>query len=198
MFANRFTAVIDACVLVSVAKRNLILSLADAELFRVGWTAELLSETEAALLKLFAKQGRDDDEAETRAKRAITNIQVAFPESVIEGYEDLAGRLNCLPDPDDHHVLAAAIHCKASVIVTDNLRHFPEDVLSLYEIEAKSPDDFIADTIDLDYRKSISAIRELRRRLKHPELTPSELLERWRAQGLEQTAEFLNPHLDKI
>lgn len=198
MFANRFTAVIDACVLVGVAKRDLILSLAEAELFRVRWSEQVLRETEMALGKIFGNRGQLGMDASTRAKRSILNICKAFPESTVEGHEVLVDCLNCLPDKNDHHVLAAAIHCKASIIVTDNLKDFPSEALSIYEIEAKMPDEFIADTIDLDYRKSIAAIAQLRNRLKNPELTPSELLERWRNQGLNLTADVLNPHLDKI
>lgn len=198
MFANRFTAVVDACVLAGVAKRDLILSLADAELFRVRWSYQVMTETEKAINGILRDRGYNAEDSKERAAHALKSIQAAFPEAAVEGHADLTDKLDCLPDKDDHHVLAAAIHCKASVIVTDNLKDFPKKVLELYEIEPKSADEFIADTVDLDYRKSLAAIAALRARLKNPELTASELLERWRAQGLQKTAECLNPHLDDI
>ena len=52
-------------------------------------------------------------------------------------------------DPKDRHVLAAAIRSRARVIVTLNLRDFPESSLSQYGIAAQHPDDFILDQIDL-------------------------------------------------
>lgn len=198
MFANRFTAIIDACVLASVARRDLILSLAKAELFRLRWTGQILSETESAIVNILMKRDFLKPEAAERAGRAVANIRTAFPEANVMGHDELASALAGLPDPRDRHVVAAAIHCKASVIVTDNLKDFPAEVLSQYEIEPKSADDFIADAIDLDYERSIKAIRGLRERLQNPALTGPEILERWRDQKLVQTAQLLNPHLDKL
>ncbi|WP_371171197.1 hypothetical protein [Aliiroseovarius sp. 2305UL8-7] len=65
------------------------------------------------------------------------------------GYEVFEDKLD-LPDPNDNHVLAAAISTSASVIVTDNLVDFPIDALAPHAIDAISADDFIADTIELD------------------------------------------------
>jgi hypothetical protein len=55
-----------------------------------------------------------------------------------------------LPDPNDHHVLAAAIRCKAEVIVTFNLKDFPVSTLEAFDIEPQHPDEFIIDLWDLD------------------------------------------------
>ena len=49
MFANRFTALIDACALAGALKRNLLLTLAEAEFFRLRWSDQILDETEAAI-----------------------------------------------------------------------------------------------------------------------------------------------------
>ena len=43
---NRYAAIIDACVLGGGLKRNIILSLAEAGLFRPYWSARILDETE--------------------------------------------------------------------------------------------------------------------------------------------------------
>lgn len=53
MFANRFTAFIDACSLAGALKRNLLLTLAEAEFFRLRWSIKVLDETEAAIAKFF-------------------------------------------------------------------------------------------------------------------------------------------------
>lgn len=68
----------------------------------------------------------------------------AVPDALVSGYESLIEGLR-LPNPDDRHVLAAAIKCNASVLVTFNLRDFPKDVLDIFDVEAMHPDDFIAD-----------------------------------------------------
>ena len=123
MFANRFTALVDACSLAGVLGRNTLLSLAGAELFRVRWSAEILVETERTLVGFFTDRGQD--EPTEAAARQIARMSRAFPEALVEDYgaylPDPAG----LPDPDDAHVIAAARACGALVIVTENVRDFP-------------------------------------------------------------------------
>lgn len=72
---------------------------------------------------------------------------------------------------------------------------FPEDILSRYELFARTADDFIADAIDLDPPRALVAIETMRLRLKKPELTPELLLLRVEAAGLTTTANLLRPHL---
>ena len=60
----------------------------------------------------------------------------------LPGYEDLIEGLH-LPDPDDRHVLAAAIRGRTDVIVTANVRDFPPEILTPFEIEAQHPDEFV-------------------------------------------------------
>lgn len=75
-----------------------------------------------------------------------------------------------LPDPGDNHVLAAAISTSASVIVTDNIKDFPVELLSPHGVEVRSTDDFIADRIELDPVEAILALKRRRERLKSPNL----------------------------
>ena len=64
------------------------------------------------------------------------------------GYERLIEGLE-LPDPDDRHVLAAAILSGATHIITENLTDFPADALDPFAIEAIDTDDFLSRTYDL-------------------------------------------------
>ncbi|AAL45988.1 PIN domain-containing protein (plasmid) [Agrobacterium fabrum] len=66
------------------------------------------------------------------------------PEAVVADYHPLIADLT-LPDPDDRHVLAAAISARASVIVTWNLKDFPARDLLAHGVTSKSPDDFLTD-----------------------------------------------------
>ena len=75
---------------------------------------------------------------------AVANA--AFPDAMVENYEPLIEGLT-LPDEKDRHVLAASIKTNANLIITNNLKDFPEEVLSTYSLVAKSADDFLADTI---------------------------------------------------
>jgi predicted nucleic acid-binding protein len=196
LFANRYTAVIDACSLVSVWRRNLLLSLAEAEFFRVRWSSDILAETENALARLHEKRGMED--ALARAASAVGAMRRAFPEAEIGSYEQLLEACTGIPDKGDRHVLAAAIKTQAQTIVTENLKHFPNEILHPLGFEARSADDFIADTIALDIGRAIAAVRRMRLRLSRPEMHAEDLIRSLEAHDLFETATILAPHIESL
>lgn len=117
----------------------------------------------------------------------------AIPDAVVTGYESLIAGL-VLPDADDRHVLAAAIRCNASVIVTFNRKDFPEEVLSPYGIEAQHPDEFVDNLFDLEPAVVVAAARRQREALKQPPLTADRYLEILRRQGMVQTCQALEAY----
>lgn len=193
MFANRYTAFVDACALVGVLKRNMLLTLAEAGFLRIRWSAKVLDEVELALERIHADKGQGD--AATIAQRQRVNMETAFEEAAVTGYEALEPACAAIPDRNDHHVVAAALKAQAATIVTDNLRDFPADVLASLNIEANSTDAFIADTIELDPGRAVGALRSMRERFKNPALTAETLLLKIEAVGLNETAGTLRPYL---
>lgn len=193
MFANRFTAFIDACTLAGTLKRNLLLSLAEAEFFRVRWSAPVLDETEMAIEKILREKGVED--AADRASRARGSMEAAFEEAMVADFDQFLCVCDGLPDPGDAHVLAAALKTQAAMIVTDNLKDFPEEFLAPLNIEAKSADAFIADTIALDPGRAVAAIHRMRQRFKRPEKTAELLLLDMEALGLTETVDALRSHV---
>lgn len=99
-----------------------------------------------------------------------------------------------LPDKDDAHVPAAAIKTRASVIVTDNLKDFPAKILLPPDLEARSTDAFLADTIALDLGRATAAIRTMRLRFKRPEKHAEAQLVDRDAAGLVETVDVLRPY----
>jgi hypothetical protein len=196
MFANRYTALIDACVLVSAPRRDLLLTLAEAEFFRVRWSRNIISETQSALRNIFAE--RDFQDHDARAARAVAAMQTAFPEALVDDQEGLEPLTFGLPDANDEHVLSAAVQTQAQAIVTDNLADFPAAILSPLNIEARTADDFIADTIALDEGKAVAAIRSMRVRLRRPEMSPHDFLKSLETHRLFVTASILSNHADSI
>lgn len=196
MFANRYTALVDACTLVSAPRRDLLLTLAEAEFFRVRWSQRILNETRNALGKIFAERGIED--ATTRATRSVDAMHRAFPEALVTAQASLASMTFGLPDANDEHVLAAAGRTQAQAVVTENIADFPEAVLAPLNIEARTADEFIADTIALDEGKAVAAIRTLRTRLTRPEMSAEGYLRSLEAHGLFVTASLLNNHIESI
>jgi hypothetical protein len=85
LFANRFTALVDACTLTDTLKRNLLLTLAEAGFFRLRWSGPILSETEAAIEEILRKKGRAD--AAERAKRARASMEAAFEDAMVTDFD---------------------------------------------------------------------------------------------------------------
>ncbi|MEQ8399974.1 MAG: PIN domain-containing protein [Roseitalea porphyridii] len=187
--ADRFTAVLDANVIAGSLARNILLSLAEAGFYRPRWSSNILDEFE----RFFVRQ-YDDKET---AARQRANMESAFPEALVEDFETLIEALE-LPDPDDRHVMACAIQTKAAVIVTDNLKDFPNDVLDQHDLKAVGLDDFIADTLDLAGAEAIAALRRMRDRFERPEINADELILRIERLGLTQSADILGEYRELL
>lgn len=186
-----FTAVFDACVLYPAPLRDLLMSVAMTEQFRAKWSSDINNEWMRDLLK-----NRTDLTAE-KLQRTAELMRQAVPDSLVENYQGLINALQ-LPDPDDRHVLAAAIKCQADVIVTNNLKDFPAEILETYQIEAQSPDTFLSHLFDLNPIAFCNAIKQQRERLQNPAHTAEELLDIFNNQGLPLTVNKLKEAVDLI
>jgi hypothetical protein len=91
--------------------------------------------------------------------------------------------------------LAAAIRGRADVIVTVNVRDFPEKALEPFGIEAQHPDEFIAHLIDLAPGVVIGAAERHRESLKNPAKTIEEFVEMLEREGLTQTVAMLRDYM---
>lgn len=174
----------DACVLYPAPLRDLLVQLAGAGLFRAKWTDAIHDEW---IRNLLEKRPDLDPRDLERTKELMNRT----PDSLVTGYEHLIKVVDDLPDEDDRHVVAAAIHARAELIVTFNLKDFPGSVLSRHNVEAVHPDDFITYQFDLDKPKVLVAAQTCRRRLKSPPKTAEEYLDTLKAQGLPQTVAAL-------
>jgi predicted nucleic acid-binding protein len=187
-----FTVLYDACVLYPAAVRDLVVELARTGLFRAKWTARIHSEWIDAAV-------RDRPELDrTRLVRAAHLMDIAVLDCLVTGFETLEAGLTSLPDPDDRHVLAAAIHSGAQEIVTFNLRDFPDAVLHPYGIRAIHPDGFVEHLLHLNFEAACEAIRRIRRRLANPPRTAEEMIENYEKQGLAVSASILRTRLRSL
>lgn len=160
--------------------------LAMTDLFKAHWTDQIHAEWINALLR----QGKFTREKLERVKRLMdAHVQ----DAKVTGYESLVESLE-LPDPDDRHVLAAAIRCGADAIVTFNLRDFPQAALAPYGIEVLHPDDFIYYQIDLSPPLCCQAVRNQRLALKNPEIGVDAFLSVLQKQQLPQAVSKLREY----
>lgn len=103
-----------------------------------------------------------------------------------------------LPDLNDRHVLAAAIEAEADMILTWNLRDFPEAVLGSHGLRATTPDELLAGLVEDHRAEMIGILREARLSLKQPPLAAAEYLSTLRNQGLIRTCARLAPFLPEL
>ncbi|PRY13958.1 PIN domain-containing protein [Kineococcus rhizosphaerae] len=114
----------------------------------------------------------------------------AVADCLVSGYEQLIDAVD-LPDPDDRHVLAVAIKSHAQVIVTSNLKDFPAKELDRWDIEAKSPDDFVSDQIHLDRAVVYAEVARIADSRQNPPHTVDDVLDKLEALGLVSSAALL-------
>ena len=116
-------------------------------------------------------------------KRGATEAQVAhrldqmnrhFPDAEITGYEDLVDSME--NHPKDRHVLAAAVRGGAEVLVTENLKDFPESAVTPYALTVLHQDDFLLDQLDLSPRVVQAALRRQVSRYRRDPRTVEDLL----------------------
>ena len=170
-------AFFDANVLYPSGLRNFLMHLALTGTFRAHWSAEVHDEWIRNLLKNRPDITRD------KLERTRRLMDQAAPDALVTGYESLIESID-LPDRDDRHVLAAAIRCGASVIVTLNLADFPSMALRRFNIEAQHPDDFVLALLETFPELVLQAASTHRASLKNPPQTKDGYLAALDAQGL--------------
>ncbi|HEV2701525.1 MAG TPA: PIN domain-containing protein [Steroidobacteraceae bacterium] len=187
-----FTVIYDACLLYPPSVRDLVVELARTGLFRAKWTARINAEWINAAMRHRPELDR------TRLERAAALMNSAIPDSLVSGFEQLESGLAELPDPDDRHVLAAAIHCGAQEIVTFNLRDFPETMLQPYGIRAIHPDASVEHVFDLNLEAASEAVRRIRRRLINPLVSAQEMIAGYERNGLAVSASILRARVNSL
>lgn len=126
---------LDACVLFPTVMREVLLATAERGLFEPRWSARILEEWARATNKL-------GPGAETIARGEIATMKVRFPRAEVEIPQGLETRL-WLPDPNDVHVLAAAIGAHCDTIITINASDFPKNILAEEGLTRLDPDQLL-------------------------------------------------------
>lgn len=177
----------DACVLYPAPLRDLLMHLALTNLFQAKWTNDIHEEWIKNVLINRIDLKRENLE------RTRDLMNKSIRDCLIIDYENIVPNLK-LPDPDDRHILAAAIRGNADTILTYNLKDFPKETLRSYNIETQHPDEFISGLLELAGGVVFTTIAKLRKGLKNPPKSPQEYLEILEKQSLPQTVSLLREY----
>jgi len=172
-----FVVVYDANVLYPNTLRDLLIRLAQSGNVQAKWTDYILDE----MFRHLGANHPDLSQEKLDRLRGLMNGAVA--DVLVTGYESLIESVS-LPDADDRHVVAAAIKCKAQVIVTNNLKDFPADTLAVLDLEAKSADDFVLDQISPDAKTVYACVQQIVDSRKRDPATIDDVLTQLEHSGL--------------
>jgi predicted nucleic acid-binding protein len=169
-----FVALLDANVLYPIRLCDILLTVAETEVFQVRWSEEILEEAERNV-----KQNIPTTDTPAISRR-FRDMRDAFEEAMVTGYEALKPIMT--NHPKDRHVLAAAVAGRADVIVTVNLDDFPREACEPYDMDVQHPDEFLCNQWELDEEIMAAAIERRLEDYSNPPLS------------LERFMQFLEPH----
>jgi len=166
----RYTVVLDACVLVSIALADTLLRLAERDLDRPPWSARILAEAIDAIVEIHPEIPPE------RVRAPFAALGDAFEDACVAGWETLEHTVT-LPDVDDRFVVAA-LAGRADAILTAKVSDYPMEVLGSFDLEVVHPDDFLLDQLDLAPRIGLHVLGEQAAHTRQPPHTPVDLLAR--------------------
>lgn len=168
---------LDACVLIPRALRDVLLSVADADLYRPVWQECIEDEVVRNGARLAVERGDEPGDAAAAEHRAIGHMNRAFPDArrPDDEWSQLVDEMEC--DPKDRHVLAVAVGAQASHLVTDNIKDFPP--AGRQRIEVIRPDAFLVEMLVAHPADTVAAVETMAARHQKPAHTAIELAERF-------------------
>lgn len=182
-----FPVFFDTCTLYGEMVNDVIMSLAEARFFQPLWSKDITDELRRVLSPVV---GQD------KINRRIRMMNYAFPDANVTGYEALIPSMKC--DEGDRHVLAAAVVSPAELLVTFNLKDFPEESLSCWHMKVVHPDEFLLDVLDLNVGKAANIVYRMMQGYRHFPQTPDELCDCLTMSGVPKFAEAVFPLLETL
>lgn len=174
-----FTVVLDSCVLIPGTLADTFLRISQAGGFGIRWSSEILNEVQRNITRLTGNPAA--------ALRRVDAMRAAFPHASVSGYERLTSVMT--NDPKDRHVLAAAVGSQCDTIVTFNLKDFPPEAVSAWEVEAVHPDTFLLGQLDLAPGAVLRALKTQSDAYRSPRRSIDEILGTLARSGLPEFAD---------
>lgn len=188
-----FAAILDTCVLWPSLQRDFLLSMAVEGLYRPLWSEAILAELYEHEVLKHQSRGAAAGEATSRAEHLLTQMRTHFDDALVIGWEALEGSYG-LRDPDDEHVVAAAVVGGAGVIVTSDHDFEPAKVPT--HILVSTPARFAADTVDADPLRAVAALNQIAARSHNPGLPVEALLALLRDRyNMHEAVDIITPYI---
>lgn len=192
-----FAAILDTCVLWPSLQRDFLLSMAVEGLYRPLWSEAILEELHRHEHLKLIERGSAPEVAHAKADHLLAMMRDNFDDALVAGWEPLDGSFH-LPDPNDEHVVAAAVVGGAGAIVTDILKDFPLEIVPAH-IKVLSGERFAANTADVDPERAARALCEMSLRRKKTAQSPRELVDLLvKRYDMNDVAEAVLPILDEV
>uniref|UniRef100_A0A9E7ZTG4 PIN domain-containing protein n=1 Tax=Bosea sp. NBC_00436 TaxID=2969620 RepID=A0A9E7ZTG4_9HYPH len=185
------TAVCDACVLYPFHQRNILVQASVDGLFDARWTDEIHDEWMRNLIANVPAISLERLQATRRL------MELALPGARVAGFHQLIDTVT-LPDPDDRHVVAAALAAKASHILTWNLRDFPAQSMRRHGLICTTPDEFLSKLYDNAPELVVASLADARRNLTKSGISTLNFLALLKDQGLTKLEMRLQSHKSEL
>lgn len=187
--SGKLTALLDANVLYQHLHTDVLLNFAKQKLFTPKWSDKINNEWMGHLAI-----NRPDIEPEKIERRRFM-MERAFPNANIQSYTHVEIEA-VIPDPDDLHVLQAAVAGNVNIIVSDNEKDFPSGLLKRHGLAFSTPDDFITKIIAINEDATKEVLNQLINHRFKPKRTGKELIEIMKKRGLSGSADAIKQYID--
>ena len=121
-------------------------------------------------------------------------MTAAFPDCMAGSGSAPSLVVTRLPDRDDEFVLWDALAAECELVVTWNLKHFPNAVLQPLNLEVLTPDAFLTKVLEANTTPTLSLLDEWLTQRHRPAYTRSSLILRLHEVQLTGFAETLKKH----
>lgn len=182
--------VYDANVLYPAPLRDLLVRVGLEGMVQAKWSKDILNEAFAHIAT------NRPDLSPGQLKRSRRLLEASIRGAMVTGYRRRIEALS-LPDPDDRHVLAAAIEAGAHYIVSFDRSGFPARTLHQHRLARRTPDALICELIELHGAARLcGVVRRQAAALRNPPLTVEGLLDILESkQRLRRAVPLLRAHM---
>jgi predicted nucleic acid-binding protein len=172
---RRLRVLLDANVIVDAQVRDIFCRMAEAHLIDLCWSGEIIAESRRVLTERLKLE-------HSKVDRLLATLGRAFPDAVVVDYEQLVNHLE-LPDPDDRHVLAAAVHGECDWLVTNNVDDFPDQEVDPFDLRVVTVDDALVLLAGTFPTQLAAVVDRQITALRRPAMTRDAFLERLAARA---------------